>query len=244
MKHDVPLVARRWPLPPRPRPRRAAALNVVATTEDLAALAREVGGRQGEGRGHRPRLPGPALRGGQAQLHPEAAQGATCWSRSAASWRSAGCRRSSPRAATRRSSPARRATSTRRRTRASSTSPPGRSRGPWATCTRRATRTTGSTPATAGGWRRPSRQKLAELRPRRRGLLRPALRRLRPAAGRGREALGRGRWRPTRGTKIVTYHRSWPNFVRPLRARRDRLRGAASPASRRRPRTRSTSSRR
>ena len=50
-------------------------------------------------------LPGPALRRGQAELHPQAPHGRPAGRRSAASWRSAGCRRSSPRAATRRSSP-------------------------------------------------------------------------------------------------------------------------------------------
>ena len=51
------------------------ALNVVASTEDLAAIAQEVGGDKitvesiGQG------LPGPALRRGEAQLHPEADHG-------------------------------------------------------------------------------------------------------------------------------------------------------------------------
>ena len=37
---------------------------------------------------------------------------------------------------------------------------------------------------------------------------------------------GRRRWRPTAALKVVTYHRSWPQLRRPLRARRHRLRRA------------------
>ena len=39
-----------------------------------------------------------------------------------------------------------------------------------------------------------------------------ALRGFRSAAGRGAEAVGRA-MAPYKGTKIVTYHRSWPNFM-------------------------------
>ena len=41
-----------------------------------------------------------------------------------------------------------------------------------------------------------------------------------------REALGRDAWRRTRATKIVTYHRSWPNFMERFGLDVDRLRRA------------------
>ena len=56
---------------PAPLPR----LNVVTTTEDLAALAREVGGDRDQRRFHRQGLPGPALRRAQAQLPAQAPEG-------------------------------------------------------------------------------------------------------------------------------------------------------------------------
>ena len=84
------------------------------------------------------------------------------------------------------------ATSTRRRTCRSWRSRPGKSRARWATCTRRATRTTGSTRATAAASRRRSSDKLSQLSPADAAYFDAALRGLRQAAGRGREALGRG----------------------------------------------------
>ena len=56
----------------RATPALGAPLKVVTTTEDSASLAREVGGDKVIGRGHRPRLPGSALRRAQTQLHPQA----------------------------------------------------------------------------------------------------------------------------------------------------------------------------
>ena len=53
---------------------RAAPLNVITTTEDLASLAREVGGDRIKVESLARGLPGPALRGGQAQLHDQAQQ--------------------------------------------------------------------------------------------------------------------------------------------------------------------------
>ena len=51
-----------------------AGINVVTSTEDLASLVREVGGDKVYGRVAREGLPGPALRRGEAQLRPQAAQ--------------------------------------------------------------------------------------------------------------------------------------------------------------------------
>ena len=53
----------------------AAALKVVATTEDLAAIAARGRRRQGQRRDDGARLSGSALRRAQAQLHPQAARG-------------------------------------------------------------------------------------------------------------------------------------------------------------------------
>ena len=55
------------------------------------------------------------------------------------------------------------------------------------------------------------RQKLASMSPADAAYFAAPLRRLRRALARGGEALGRGDG-PFKGTKIVTYHRSWPNF--------------------------------
>ena len=57
------------------RARAQGKLNVIATTEDLAAIAREVGGDRITIDSLAQRLPGSALRRGQAELHPEAAEG-------------------------------------------------------------------------------------------------------------------------------------------------------------------------
>ena len=76
----------------------------------------------------------------------------------------------------------------------------------------RATRTTGSTPRTAGASPRPSRTSSRRCSPADAAYFAAALRGLRPAAGRGREALGR-RDGALPGLKVVTYHRSWPNFA-------------------------------
>ena len=53
-------------------------LNVVTTTEDLASIAREVGGDHIAVESIAQRLPGSALRRGEAELHPEAAAAPTC----------------------------------------------------------------------------------------------------------------------------------------------------------------------
>ena len=53
----------------------AKKLNVITATTDLASLAQEVGGDKIQRRIHCQGLPGPALRGGQAQFSAEAPPG-------------------------------------------------------------------------------------------------------------------------------------------------------------------------
>ena len=86
-------------------------------------------------------------------------------------------------------------------------------------------------------------QKLAAAEPGRRRLLRAALRRLRQAAGRRREALGR-RDGAVQGRQDRDLSPLVAELRRALRPRRHRLRRAEARASRRRRRTRSTSCRR
>ena len=93
-------------------PRAEAAINIIATTSDLAALVTEVGGK-GHGRSARARLSGPALRRSEAELRAEV-EPADLLVVVGRSSRSAGCRHSSRRAATRRFNRARTAISTRR----------------------------------------------------------------------------------------------------------------------------------
>ena len=171
------------------------------------------GRRQGQGRRARPRLPGPALRRGQAQLHPQAQRKARPADRRRprAGDRLAAAAHHS-RAATRRSSPAPTATSTPRSPRSILEIPTGQ-----------ITRAMGDVhPAgnphywlDPGNGRRIAQAiqaKLARMSPADAAYFAAALRGLRPAPGRGREALGRGMMAPYKGLKVVTYHRSWPNF--------------------------------
>ena len=173
------------------RPIASAQLKVVATTEDLGSLAREVGGDKVSVDGARQGLPGSALRRSEAELHPRGEPR-----------RPADRRR--PRAGDRlaaaapdqqpqREDPAGRQGLSRRVAEREDPrdSRPARSRARWATCIRWAIRTTGSSPATAGGSRRRSATSSASSSPADKALLRAALRRLRQAAGRRREALGR-----------------------------------------------------
>ena len=77
-QHSSSLRARSWRRRSPRRPRRsppAAPLKVVATTEDLASLAREIGGDRVVVDILLARLSGPALRRAEAELHPEAGQG-------------------------------------------------------------------------------------------------------------------------------------------------------------------------
>ena len=106
----------------------------------------------------------------------------------------------------------RRDTSTCRRARASSTSPPGRSPAPWATSIPRATPTTGWTPATAAAWPRPSSTSSPRCAP----PTRRTSRRATPtstAGWRSRRSAGTRTMAPYKGAKVVTYHRSWSNLV-------------------------------
>ena len=81
------------PAPWRQSPRaRQGKLNVVTTTEDLRRL-RARSAATHHRRVDRARLSGSAFRRGEAKLHPQAPEGAICWSWSAGSSKSAGCRR-------------------------------------------------------------------------------------------------------------------------------------------------------
>ena len=191
----------------------AALPKVVTTTEDLAALVREVGGDKVTVESMAKGYQDPHFVEPEAELHHQAARRRSADRRSAASSKSAGCRRCSRRAATRRFRSGARATSTRRRACASSRSRPGRSRARWATCIRRAIRTTGSIPTTAGSSRSQSRPRCRRSR---RPTSATSISATRTSIGgwpRRAEALGRRRWRRTRAPKVVTYHRSWPNFT-------------------------------
>ena len=184
----------------------------MAATEDLADLTRQVGGDKVKVESIARGYQDPHFVEAKPSFILKLAQGRPARRRRAASSRSAGCRRSSSRAATRRSSRAPRATSTPRSPRRSSRSRPARSRARWATSTRWATRTTGSTPATAAASRRRSPTSCRRWpRP-----TRPTSRRATPtstsASPRPRSA-GTRMMAPYKGLKIVTYHRSWPNFA-------------------------------
>ena len=108
----------------------------------------------------------------------------------------------------------------------------GRSTPRWATCTRTATRTTGSIRATARSWRRrsPSRSRSSTRRTRRSTARAPrrSRRRCDAALARGQRA-SRARCRVR---TILTYHRSWVYFATPSGSRSPR-RSSRCPASRR-----------
>ena len=57
------------------------------------------------------------------------------------------------------------------------------------------------------------RDKLSQLAPADARVLRAALRRTSTRGSRPPRSAGTRRWRRIKGTKIVTYHRSWPNFM-------------------------------
>ena len=174
------------PLPPA-----GAAVNVVATTEDLADLTRQVGGDRVKvesiARGYQdPHFveakPSFILKLAKADLL--VVVGPRARDRLAAAAHPAEPQREDP-------GRGRRATSTPRSPRRSSRSRPARSPAPWATSTRSATRTTGSIPATAAASRRRSRTSSRAMAPADAAYFAVALRRLRQAPRRGREALGR-----------------------------------------------------
>ena len=191
------------------RPR--AAVKVVATTEDLAALAREVGGD---------RVKVESIARGYQDPHFVEAKPSfilklarpTCWSSSAASWRSGGCRRSSSRAATRRSSRAPRL-SRRLADRADPRDPD-----------RQVTRAMGDVHPLGNPhyWLDPGNGRRIAAGHRGRSS-RSSTRRTPPyfaaryADFDKRLAEAEKRWdapmAPYKGLKVVTYHRSWPNFA-------------------------------
>jgi len=75
-------------------------------------------------------------------------------------------------------------------------------------------RTTGSTTENGRVIARSIRARLAKLDPGRLGRVRGEPRRLRDEADRGPEALGGGPRALDAGTEVVTYHNSWPNFLK------------------------------
>ena len=186
-------------------------LNVVTTTEDLASIAREVGGDRIDGGGDREWLPGSSLRRGEAELHPQAPA----------------------------SRPARRGRSRSRDRLAAAAHQQSRNAkiqagGEWISrCLAAArildipqgqiTRAMGDVHPLGNPhyWLDPENGKRRS--PRRFSTsshsFAPATarssssaRRLQRTARRGREAVAR-RWRRIKGTKVVTYHRSFPNFA-------------------------------
>ena len=102
---------------------------------------------------------------------------------------------------------------------------PARSRARWATCTRSATRTTGWIRRTASASRKAIADKLSELRPNDAPYFAAAARRLHERLDEAEK-----RWlaqmAPYKGTKVVTYHRSLPNFAERFGLDVDRLRRA------------------
>ena len=139
----------------------------------------------------------------------------TRWSTSGSIWRSAGCRRWCSSRATGASSADSPATSTRRRRSARgrperAVRSAARAR---ATSTRSATRTTGSRPRTRapsrGCWPSASPRSTRRARPRTRPSSRASRRGWRP-----RRRSGKPRRRRCKGTRIVTYHKSWSYVAR------------------------------
>ena len=206
---------RRWPSPCRSAPAaRGRASRSSRPPRTSPSLTREVGGDkvsvEALARGYQD----PHFVEAEAELHPEAARRRPAGRRSAASWRSAGCRRSSRRAATRRSSRARDGyldasltvrildIPTGQITRAMGDVHPQGNPHYWLDPEQRP-------PHRA----RRSRDKLA------RAAARPTPRTSpqRYADFDKRLAEAEKRWdaamAPYKGTKIVTYHRSWPNFA-------------------------------
>ena len=182
----------------------AKKLNVVTSTTDMAALAQEVGGDKINGRVHRQGLSGPALRGSQAQLPAQAAKGGPAdRGRAATGNRLAAAADHAERQSAHPGGRGR-AIWTPRSSPRSWRSPGDRSRAPWATCIRWAIRTTGWIPITAAASREASRNKLGEMRPRRRRIFQQRFQDFDQPPDRRREELGRrheavqadGRWLP------------------------------------------------
>ncbi len=166
-------------------------LNVMTTTEDLARIAREVGGDKINGRVDRKGLPGSSFRRGEAQLHPQAAEGGSADRRRprARNRLAAAAHAAEPQ----RQDPAGRAGLSRRVAERADPrdSRRVRSRAPWATCTRSATRITGSIRRTASASRRRSPTSSSNCGPATRRIFDQRLADFDAAPRRRREALAR-----------------------------------------------------
>ena len=203
-------------------------LNVITTTEDLASIAREVGGDRIDGGSDRARLSGSAFRRSQAELHPEAAEGRSAGRRRPRSGDrlAAAAHSAEPQLRRFRSAPT--GTSMPRCTRGFWTSRRARSPARWATSIRSATRTTGSIPRTARSIAQ------GDCRQARRSCGRPTARSSSSASTISSDASTRPRsvgsrsMAPYKGTKVVTYHRSFSNFADRFGLDVDRLRRAAA----------------
>ena len=88
-----------------------------------------------------------------------------------------------------------------------------RSRARWATSTRRATRTTGSIPENGRRIAKAIQDKLTQMSRGRRGVLRAARTPTSTGGWPRREKRWKAAMAPYKGLKVVTYHRSWPNFA-------------------------------
>ena len=107
---------------------------------------------------------------------------------------------------------------------------------------RRATRTTGSTPTTGGSIAQAIQAQLVAARAARdAAYFDQRYADFDKRARRGARSAGTTAMAPYKGSKVVTYHRSWPNFADRFGLDVDRLRRAASRAFRRRRSTRSIS---
>ena len=203
-------------------------LNVITTTEDLASIAREVGGDRITVESIARGLSGSALRRGEAELHPEAAEGRPAdrrrpraGDRLAAAAHSAEPQREDP-------AGRRRAISTRRCTAQILEIPTGPDHA------RDGRRPPARQPALlAGSGERQAhraRRSPTSCRSSGRTTARTSTQRL--ADFTTRLDAAEKRWlatmAPYKGTKVVTYHRSFPNFAERFGLEHHRLRRAAA----------------
>ena len=198
-------------------------LNVVTSTEDLASIAREVGGDKVNVTALGTGLPGSAFRRAEAELHPgDESRGSVHRGRPrAGDWLAAAAVDQQPQ----REDPAGRRGLSRRL--AERPHPRDSNRPDHARDGRRAPARQSALLARAGqrAADRPGRSQQAE-----RAGARPTRRILRSATTTSTSvwppprSAGTRRWLPIKGTKVVTYHRSWPNFMERFGLEVDRLR--------------------